>query len=322
MKIGIIGAGKIAAKMAETLQPFETRRYAIASRDLSRAREFADKWGFRKAYGSYEELVSDPEVELVYIATPHSHHLAHASLAINHGKPVLCEKSFTANAREARELISLAHSKGVFITEAIWTRYMPLSLKVNEILESGVLGKLQFLSASIGYPMLTKERLFRPELAGGALLDVGVYAINFARMYFGADIESTVSQAVLNETGMDMQNTISLKYKDGRMANLQSMARSANDLQGIISGQNGFLVVDNINNPGEVKVYSKDHQLLQTYTAEGRITGYEYEVFACEEAVANGWLESPYMPHAETIAIMEQMDALRAEWGVRFPMDL
>ena len=307
--------------MAQTLQPFEERRYAIASRDLEKAREFAHKWGFKKAYGSYEELVCDPEVELVYIATPHSHHLAHASLAINHGKPVLCEKSFTANAREARELIELAHSRKVFITEAIWTRYMPLSLKVKEILDSGVLGKLQFISATIGYPMLTKERLFRPELAGGALLDVGVYAINFARMYFGSDIVSTVSQAVLGDTGMDMQNTISWKYADGRMANLQSTARAANDLQGVISGQTGFLVVDNINNPGEVKVYGKDHQLLQTYRAEGRITGYEYEVFACEEAISKGWLESPYMPHEETIAIMEQMDALRREWGVRFPMD-
>lgn len=307
--------------MAETLQPFDERRYAIASRDLEKAREFAHKWGFRKAYGSYEELVSDPEVELVYIATPHSHHMAHASLAINHGKPVLCEKSFTANAREARELIGLARSKGVFITEAIWTRYMPLSIKVKEILDSGILGKLQFLSATIGYPMLTKERLFKPELAGGALLDVGVYAINFARMYFGADIESSVSQAVLCDTGMDMQNTISWKYRDGRMANMQSTARAANDLQGIISGQKGFLTVDNINNPGEVKVYDKDHNLLQTHKAEGRITGYEYEVYACEEAVANGWIESPYMPHAETIAIMEQMDALRKEWGVRFPMD-
>lgn len=307
--------------MAETLQPFDERRYAIASRDLEKAREFAHKWGFRKAYGSYEELVSDPEVELVYIATPHSHHLAHASLAINHGKPVLCEKSFTSNAREARELIGLARSKGVFITEAIWTRYMPLSIKVKEILDSGILGKLQFLSATIGYPMLTKERLFKPELAGGALLDVGVYAINFARMYFGADIESSVSQAVLCDTGMDMQNTISWKYRDGRMANMQSTARAANDLQGIISGQKGFLTVDNINNPGEVKVFDKDHNLLQTHKVEGRITGYEYEVYACEEAVANGWIESPYMPHAETIAIMEQMDALRKEWGVRFPMD-
>ena len=141
MKIGIIGAGWIADKMAETLTGLDSSmKYAIAARDADRAAKFASQWGFEKSYGSYRELVEDPDMDLVYIATPHSHHFEHASMAIDAGKPVLCEKAFTANAREADALLNLAHKKGIFITEAIWTRYMPLSMKVKELLDSGAIG--------------------------------------------------------------------------------------------------------------------------------------------------------------------------------------
>ena len=122
-------------------------------------------------------------------------------------------------------------------------------------------------------------------------------------------------------TGTDIQETITLLYPDGRIANLQGTAAAANDLHGIISCEKGFIEVDNINNPSRADIYNTDHELLETLTAEGKRTGYEYQVYACEEAIKNGWKESPYMPHAETIAVMKQMDALRAEWGVRFPMD-
>lgn len=321
MKIGILGAGHIAIKMAQTLKDKPEWRCAVGSRSLDKARAFADEWGFQRAYGSYEELVADPDVELIYVATPHSHHLAHASMAINHGKAVLCEKAFTTNAREAEELISLARAKGVFITEAIWTRYMPFSATLRETIDSGIIGQPRFLTANLSYPIDWKERLVRPELGGGALLDIGIYTINFARMCFGTDIVDMKSACLTGPTGMDMQETITLIYHDGRMASLQSSAYCADPRFGIIGGTKGYIVVENINNPLRATIYSEDHNVIRVLEAPPQLTGFEYEVDACEEALRNGWLESPFMPHEETIAVMRLMDALRAQWGVRFPSD-
>lgn len=321
--VGIIGAGWIAEKMAMTLKdhPQGCKVSAVASRSKQKAQEFATQWGIEKAYGSYEELVQDDDIDLVYIATPHSHHYAHTRLAIEHGKPCLVEKAFTANAREAAELLTLAKEKGVFITEAIWTRYMPLSLKVKELMESGVIGKARLLTATLCYMMEEKERIVRPELCGGALLDLGVYCLNFARMYFGTDITRTVSNCQLGPTGMDMQECISLCFADGRMANLQSGALCLNDRQGIISGTEGYIRVDNVNCPELIEVY-RNYELVATYPKPAdMITGYEYQVFECKRCIEKGLLESPLMPHAETLSIMQQMDELRKEWGVKYPMD-
>ena len=322
-KIGIIGAGWIAEKMAMTLmgQPHECQCYAVASRTLDKAQAFADKWGVQKAYGSYEEIVKDPDVDLIYIATPHSHHSAHTRLALEHGKPCLVEKAFAANAREAAELLALARDKGVFITEAIWTRYMPLSHKVKEIMESGVIGEPRLLTATLCYMMENKERIIRPELCGGALLDLGVYCLNFARMYFGTHIVKTVTNCHIGPTGMDMQECISLSYADGKMANLQSGALCLNDRQGIINGTEGYIRIDNVNCPELIEVY-RNYELIASYPKPAdMITGYEYQVFECKRCIEQGLLESPMMSHAETLSIMQQMDELRKEWGVVYPMD-
>ncbi len=322
-KIGIIGAGWIAEKMAMTLKsnPHGCQCYAVASRTLDKAQAFASKWGVEKAYGSYEEIVQDPDVDLIYIATPHSHHYAHTRLTLEHGKPCLVEKAFTANTREAAELLSLAKEKGVFITEAIWTRYMPLSHMVKDIMESGVIGEPRLLTATLCYMMEEKERIIRPELCGGALLDLGVYCLNFARMYFGTDIIKTVTNCQIGPTGMDMQECISLSYADGKMANLQSGALCLNDRQGIINGTEGYIRVDNINCPELIEVY-RNYELIASYPKPtNMITGYEYQVFECKRCIEQGLLESPMMPHAETLSIMQQMDELRKEWGVVYPMD-
>lgn len=321
-KVGIIGAGWIADKMAEALAPLnEYCVYAIASRSLDKAQAFAQNWNIPKAYGSYEELVNDKEVDLVYIATPHSHHFPHTMLALEHGKPVLVEKAFTANAHEAEILLETARSKGIFITEAIWTRYMPLSHKVKEIMESGIIGEPRLLTATLCYMMEFKERILRPDLCGGALLDLGVYALNFARMYFGTDIVKTVSNCQLGTTGMDMQECISLSFADGKMANLQAGTLCLNDRQGIINGTEGYIRVDNINCPHVVEVY-RNYELVARYTKpEDMVNGYEYQVYECSRCIKEGLLESPMMPHEETLSIMKQMDALRKEWGVVYPMD-
>lgn len=321
-RIGIIGCGWIAEKMAITLQGMEkVEAYAIASRDLNKAETFAQKWNFTRAYGSYEEMLDDELVDLVYIATPHSHHYAHTRLSLLKGKPVLCEKAFTANAKEADELLRLAKEKNLFLTEAIWTRYMPLSQTICELVNNGAIGKPQLLTANLCYPNYHKERMHKPELAGGALLDLGVYTLNFAAMVFGTDIIRNTSACIKSDTGVDAQNSITLEYADGKMAILCSSQMAKSDRQGIISGDKGFMVVDNINNPQKISVYDSDYQLTDVYNCPPQITGYEYQVYASIEALENGWLESPFMPHQETLRIMEQMDELRKEWGVIYPSD-
>ena len=321
-RIGIIGCGWIAEKMAITLQGMEkVEAYAIASRDLNKAETFAQKWNFTRAYGSYEEMLDDELVDLVYIATPHSHHYAHTRLSLLKGKPVLCEKAFTANAKEAEELLQLAKEKNLFLTEAIWTRYMPLSQTICGLVDNGAIGRPQLLTANLCYPNYHKERMHKPELAGGALLDLGVYTLNFAAMVFGTDIIRTTSACIKTDTGVDAQNSITLEYADGKLAILCSSQMAKSDRQGIISGDKGFMIVDNINNPQKVSVYDSDYQLTAVYNCPPQITGYEYQVYASIEALENGWLESPFMPHQETLRIMRQMDELRKEWGVIYPSD-
>jgi predicted dehydrogenase len=322
VKIGIIGAGWIAEQMAITLRGMTgVEAYAIASRSMQNAREFADRWGFARAYGSYEEMLDDEQVQLVYIATPHSHHLEHARMSLLRGKPVLCEKAFTANARQAEELLNLAHERNLFITEAIWTRYMPLSQTINKLIADGAIGRPMTLSANLGYPIGNRERLMQPALAGGALLDLGVYALNFASMVFGTQIEKITSTCVKTATGVDAQNSITLTFDDGRMAVLHSTMLSMTDRQGIVSGDRGHLIVENINNPQRVTVVTEDYRTVAVYDCPPQITGYEYQVYASVEALKNGWLESPYMPHAETLRIMRLMDGLRREWGIRYPFE-
>ena len=325
IKLGIIGAGWIADKMAETLTGLknpDVQLYAISSRNLEKAEFFARQWNVPNAYGSYEEMLQDPEVNLVYVATPHSHHFAHSKMSIEAGKPVLCEKAFTANAREAKELIALAESRGVFITEAIWTRYMPLSLKVMDLIKEGAIGRPRFIHASLCYAMENKERILRADLCGGALLDLGVYCLNFARMFFGTDIVKTDSSCQLGATGMDMYENITLEYADGKVASLVSAALANCNREGLIVGDDGYIVIENTNCPQRALLYDKEYRLKEVFLPpEGQVTGYEHQVLACKDALEKGLLESPYMPHAETIAIMEQMDALRMGWGVKYPMD-
>ena len=322
MRIGILGAGHIAGKVSKTLkQMAEVRCYAVAARGLWRAKAFAGENGFDKAYGSYEELVCDPDVDLVYVATPHSHHYPHVKLALEHGKAVLCEKSFMMNAREARELTALAREKGVLLAEAIWTRYMPFSKTLKEVVDSGLIGNARMLSANLGYAVDWKERLIRPELGGGALLDLGVYCLNFARMIFGGDIAEVKTSCVKNELGVDMQETIALVYRDGRIANLHATAWCNTDRQGVIAGDKGCLVVDNVNNPRSAYAVDRYGAVLGRFEAPPAISGFEYEFLACKEALEQGRCETTDMPHAESVRVMEMMDALRAEWGVRFPGD-
>lgn len=326
--IAILGCGSIAYAMAKTLrmmrdQGEEVYLYAAASRDLKKAEAFCKSEGFARAYGSYEEMADDPAVDLVYIASPHSHHAEHMKLCIARGKAVLCEKAFTANAQQAREVLDLAKEKHVLAAEAIWTRYMPSRRIIDNLIASGELGELRALEANLHYPIERIHRIRVPELAGGALLDVGVYPINFCSMFFGNDYVRMESSVQLMDTGVDRQETMTLYYADGRMASLSAGTTCRSDRRCLIAGTKGYLTVDNVNNPTKITLYKaeEDFAVARDIPVPPQLTGYEYEVRACLDALDKGEIECPDMPHSESIRVMEIMDELRAQWGVRYPFE-
>jgi len=322
MKIAILGAGRIAAVVAATLSRLdEIECYAVAARELTRAEAFAAKHGFQTAYGSYEEMVQDPEIELVYIATPHSHHYEHIMLCLKAGKNVLCEKSFTMNAPQAREAAEYARSRGLYLAEAMWTRYMPSRTMIDDLLASGIIGKPHILTANLSYPNVVHDRIARPELAGGALLDLGVYGVNFALMHFGDDIARIETSAQMTESGVDAMESITLHYTDGRMAVLTHSIYARSDRHGVFYGDKGYIVVKTINNPKTIDVYDTADNLLAHYDVPEQISGYEYEFLEAARCIREGRTESDSTPLSHTLRIMELMDALRAKWGLVYPQE-
>lgn len=322
MKIGILGTGNIAHKVAQTLTELEQIEcWAAASRTREKADRFAGQYGFEKAYGSYEELLSDPEVELVYVATPHSHHYENMMRCMEHGKPVICEKAFTVNSRQAKEVMACSEKHHIFAAEAIWTRYMPSRAIIQKVLDSGVIGEVYALTANLFYAVSRKERIVRPELAGGALLDVGVYGINFALMHFGSEIDRIESSVQMTGTGVDAMENISIFYKDGRMAAVTAGIYSRSDRQGIFYGEKGYIVVENINNPQSVSVYDDADRLIERIGVPQQISGYEYEFEECVKAIRAGRTQSWSMPLSETVRVMEIMDSIRGQWGLVYPQE-
>lgn len=322
MKVGIIGTGWIAEKAAITLNGLtDCEAYAVGSRRQETAEAFAAKWNIKKAYGSYTELIANPDVDLVYVGTPHSHHFDVTKEAIMAGKPCLVEKAFMANARQTREILDLARQRSVFVAEAIWTRYQPAVGIVRKLIADGRIGEPHLVTATLGYSMGDKPRIMRPDLCGGALLDLGVYALNFVRMFCDSDIASIDGTCVKSDTGMDLTNAITIILKDGILANVQSSAQCVGDNIGVIAGTEGNLIIDNINNPQTITVNGPDRTYVETIHVPQQITGYEYQFLACRDALAEGLLEPREMPHDETLYIMQLMDELRRKWGVRYPMD-
>lgn len=321
-RIGILGAGNIAGSMAATVEKMSGYEVgAVASRSLEKAEKFAEKYNIATAYGSYEELARDGSLKLIYIATPHSHHAKHMRLCIEAGRNVLCEKAFTANLRQAEEIFQLAKKRNVLVAEAMWTRYMPSKVLIRKIVEDGMIGDLSSLEANLGYPVSHLERMQQPELAGGALLDLGVYPINFAFAVFGSNYQSVTSTAVLNEYGVDRKNSITLLYPDGKMAVLHSNYEVRTNRLGAVYGSKGYLEIQNINNCEEVRVFDSNGQCIERMPILGQISGYEYEVAAAFRAIEEGKTECEEMPHAETLRVMKLMDELRKSWGVSYPCD-
>lgn len=322
MKLGMIGVGGIGELTGPTMVAMpEIECYAVASRSLEKAQAFAEKYGFQKAYGSYEELLADEEVELVYIATPHSHHYEHMLMSLSFSKPVLCEKAFTMNAVQAAEIAQISQQQGIFVAEALWPRYMPSRKIINNVIESGIIGRPNILTANLSYVIDKNPRITDPYLAGGALLDVGVYGLNFALMHFGSDIERVESSVQFTQTGVDGMETITIFYKDGRMAVLTHGIYSRSDRKGIIYGDKGYIVVENINNPQSVSVYDTSDRLLETHPVPQQISGYEYQFSEVVRCINEGKTESDSMPLEHSVQLMQLMDYIRKGWGLVYPQE-
>ncbi|MFT8927283.1 MAG: Gfo/Idh/MocA family oxidoreductase [Bifidobacterium sp.] len=330
VSIAILGAGNIANAMARTIQAMGTdERYAnlvslhaVASRDRNRAASFAERFHVPVHYGSYEELVEDDEVDLVYIATPHNFHAEQAILCMKHGKNVLVEKSFTANREQADAALGVSESTGMLCTEAIWTRYMPSRTIIDDLLLSNAIGDVTAVTANLGYPLTGVKRLVDPDLAGGALLDVGIYPLNFIDMVLGPQqISSLESSASFFETGVDAQSSTTLHYANGHMGVASCSMLGMSDAQGIIWGSKGYMICSNINDIDGIDIYEDGHRHVRHIDMPRQLTGYEYEVASAANAILDGESQCPEMTHEDTLRMVSLEDSIRDIWGMTYPFE-
>lgn len=328
IRIAILGAGHIADRMAKTITDISTsgyteiNLYAVASRSAEKSAEFAKKFNIQKSYGSYEDMLADKDVDLVYVATPHSHHYPHCMMCLNAGKNVLCEKALTVNAAQTKALFDLAREKNLFIGEAIWTRYMPWLPITKAMLQGGALGKPRLVTANLAYPISNNERVKKPELAGGALLDLGVYVLNFAVMILGQPqkVEAFCSK---NEYGVDAIDSYTLSYgENGPMAVLSCNIYSAADKRAIIYCDNGYIEIDNVNCPQKVTARDNNENVIDEVECPINFTGFEYEVLSAAEAISENRCEPTEMPHSESYYIMHLMDVVREKMGIKYPEEI
>lgn len=320
---GIVGTGGIARQFARGLQHIpDAELVAVGSRSQQGADAFGDMFNVPHRHPSYEALAADPDVDVVYISTPHPMHHDNSLLCLDAGKAVLCEKPFTINAKEARALISRAREKRLFLMEAMWTRYFPVMYRLRELLAQGIIGEVRMLQADFGFqaPFDPENRLFAPALGGGALLDVGVYVVSFASMVLGAP-QHVVSLADLGATGVDEQSAMVLGYDGGRLAVLSSAVRTETPQEVLICGTRGRIRVHRqFFQPRKltVEVYGKEHTEIEM-PIEGN--GYQYQAVEVARCLRAGLLQSAIMPLDETLAIMETLDRVRAPWGLKYPTE-
>ncbi|MBE5842981.1 MAG: Gfo/Idh/MocA family oxidoreductase [Butyrivibrio sp.] len=321
-RVGIMGTGSIAGTMAKTIRGMKgVTLYAVGSRTLEKAQAFAKENKAKVAYGSYEELCKDPKIDFIYVATPHSEHYANTCLALENGKSVLCEKAFALNEKQAAAMFKLAAEKDLLLTEAMWTRFIPLGKKLKDIISSNKIGDVQMVTADLSFNIAWRQRIHEASLGGGALLDLGVYGLNFATMVLGDDVTDISSVAVTNDSGVDMQDSITLKYRTGQLAVITCSAVSSGCNKGMIFGSNGHIEVEDINNFSSITVYNNAGEKEGYYKREKQITGYEYEVMSVINSLNENWKECPEMPSAQTIKIMNMMDFIRGQIGVKFAAD-
>lgn len=320
---GILAPGTIARKFVTGVQALADHEVtAVGSRDQERADRFGDEFGVRNRHASYEALAADPEVDAIYVASPHPMHKENTLTCLRAGKHVLCEKPFTINAAETQVIINEARQRKLFLMEAMWTRFIPLIVEVRRLVAEGAIGKVRMVTADFGYRagFRPESRAFDPALGGGGLLDVGVYPISLASMLLGAP-DRIATLAELGQTGVDEQSAFILGYPDGQLAVLYTAVRTSTPQDAVIMGETGMIRIHPpfwIPKKMTISVAGQSpHEVEIPYEANG----YNYEAAEVANCVRAGKLESDIMPLDESLAIMQTMDAIRAQWGLKYPME-
>ncbi|HET6428984.1 MAG TPA: Gfo/Idh/MocA family oxidoreductase [Phycisphaerae bacterium] len=319
---GILGPGKIARKFAEGLKSAKDAELAaVGSRSKDRAEEFGVEFGAARCHGSYEALADDPGVDAVYVATPHPMHKGHSLLCLNAGKAVLCEKPFAINAAEAQEVIAAARAAGVFCMEAMWTRFLPYIVKLRKLLADGAIGEVRMLAADFGFRagFDPSSRLLDPNLGGGGLLDVGVYPVSLSSMILGEPAE-VAALADLGATGVDEQAAYVLKHPGGRLAVLYSAVRTKTPMEAVILGTDGDIRLHSPWWCGQTLTVTAGGK-PETIDLPREGNGYNYEAEEVGRCLRAGRTESDVMPLAETLSVMRTLDAIRAAFGLKYPME-
>lgn len=323
-KWGILGPGAISQTFVSDLKLIEEAElYAVASRSLDKAHSYAKKYNIPKAYGTYEELVRDSEVEIIYIATPHPFHKEWAIKCLEAGKAVLCEKPITINAGDAKEIYDAARKNNTFFMEAMWTRFLPVMMKVREWINSGAIGEIRMVKADFGFRANVDHegRLFNPELAGGALLDVGIYPISFAYMVFGKSPVEIISTAHLGETGVDEQGASIFKYANGELAILDSSIRTNTLSEACILGTKGNIKIPTQFWRSKTAVLNVDGEESIVYEDNSNSIGYYFEAKEVMECLSKDLKESSVLTLEESLEIMKTMDTIRKQYGLKYPVE-
>jgi len=321
MQWGVIGTGLIASVFTEDLRLLPGHEVvAVGSRRQETADAFGERFGVPHRHATYESLAADPDVEAVYVSTPHPGHHAAARLAIDAGQAVLVEKAFTVSAREARDLVAAARARGTFLMEAMWMRFLPHMVRVRELIAEGAVGDVRMVTADHGqwFAKDPAHRLFAPELGGGALLDLGVYVVSLASMVLGRPERITaVSDPAF--TGVDAQTVVVLQHEGGRQAVLSSTLEARTPTRATIVGTDGYLELDRVwMAPSGFDLVRRDGADLR-YDEPHEGHGLRHEAAEVGRCVAAGLTESPVMPLDETVSIMETMDEVRRQIGLRYP---
>lgn len=319
---GILGPGGIAQAFAKDLTFIEGHTIgAVGSRSIANAEKFANTFG-GTAYGSYEELVADSSIDAIYVATPHPAHHDNVILALNAGKPVLCEKPFSVNAKQAQAMVDAAAKNKVALMEAMWARFLPHYAKVREIVASGVLGPILSIHADHGQRLADQgiARLVDPQLAGGALLDLGIYPISFAHMILG-NPTSITSKAVMTDRGVDAQTSMIFSYENGAQAVLTTTMIEQTPCRAVVAGLHGWLEIDRtFYNPASMRVILNDGSVTE-YPSAYTGHGLREQAESFKQIVQSGAVESKVLTWKDTVDIMKSMDTVRSQIGLRYPFE-
>lgn len=317
---GILGLGKIAHKFAHDLLLVENAiLYGVASRDLAKAKDFANKYQVEQYYSNYKDLTDDPNIDIVYIATPHVHHCKFTLMALNSGKAVLCEKAFGMNKGEVEKMIAKAREKNLFLMEALWTRFIPGTYKLLELIQSGLIGDLKSVRADFGFKAKFEpnKRLFNKELGGGSLLDIGIYPVFLSLLSLGFP-KKIIANAVMSKTEVDTSIMMLFTYKNQETAILDATLAVNTPTEAWLHGTKGSLKMHSRFHHTESISYYKDHELIETHEVKFKGNGYYHEIIEVMNCLNNGKIESDKMPLNFSLQLIDLLDKVRQEIGLTY----